>query len=81
MRKRQWQVFSIWEPAAHQVDFALAMKGNTVDTYYAHDTMGYIAPSPMGDLMYTAKGIYTTQTKEYAVNKELHARAFHPRNR
>ena len=28
------------------------------------------------DLMYTAKGIYTTQTKEYAVNKELHARSF-----
>lgn len=71
------KVFSIWGTSGSPGGFrTLVMKGNTVDTYYAHDTMGYIAPSPMGDLMYTAKGIYTTQTKEYAVNKELHARSF-----
>ncbi|HBV62304.1 MAG TPA: hypothetical protein DEF45_04710 [Rhodopirellula sp.] len=71
------RVFSTWGTSGSPGGFrTLVLKGNLVDTYYAHDTMGYIAPNPMGDLMYTAKGIYTNQTKQYAANKALHAQSF-----
>ena len=55
----------------------LIYKGRTADMYYDHDTVGYIAPSHNGELMYTAKGVFTYQTKPYASNDELHAQSFH----
>lgn len=47
-----------------------------VHTYYQHDTMGYIEPSPDGELMYTSRGVYTNQTREYLANKGNAATSF-----
>ena len=71
------KVFSVWSTNGSPGGFrTLVFKGRAVDSYYRHDTMGCIAPSPNGDLVYTAKGIYTNQAKEYAANDKLHAQSF-----
>ena len=38
--------------------------------------MGYIEPSPDGELMYTLRGVYTSRTKECLANKGNFATSF-----
>jgi len=47
-----------------------------IHTFYKHDTMGYIEPSPDGELMYTSRGVFTGQTKEYLANDGNFATSF-----
>ena len=72
------RAISIWETSHSPGGFrTLIISGRLIHTFYKHDTMGYIAPSPNGDLMYTSKGVFTNQTKDFANNKEMFAKAFH----
>ena len=72
------KAFSFWSTRGSPFGFrTVVYKGRTADMYYDHDTVGYIAPSPSGELMYTAKGVFTYQTKPYASNDKLRAQSFH----
>jgi len=71
------QVFTSWGTSGSPGGFrTLLLAGKQVHTFYKHDTMGYIAPSPDGELIYTAKGVYTYQTKDFSGNVELFAKSF-----
>ena len=54
----------------------MLIDGRQAHVNYKHDTMGYIAPSPDGELMYTARGIFTYATEDYSANLELRAESF-----
>jgi chaperonin cofactor prefoldin len=71
------RAFSLWGISGSPGGFrTLVLTDRQVHTFYKHDTVGYIMPSPDGDLMYTAKGVYTNQTKDYSGNVELFAKGF-----
>lgn len=47
-----------------------------IHTFYKHDTMGYIEPNFDGELMYTSRGVYTNQTKDFLANDGNFAKSF-----
>ncbi len=70
--------FSIWGTSGSPAGFRTLMFGRrTTEMYYDHDSMGYIAPNRTGELMFTAKGVFTYQTKPYANNDEIRSQSFH----
>lgn len=72
------RAFSFWRTQVSPGGFRVVVLDDRLGhMFYNHDTMGYIAPSADGELMFTSKGIYTNQTKEYSGNNELHSRSFH----
>ncbi|MCM2372123.1 putative Ig domain-containing protein [Aporhodopirellula aestuarii] len=71
------RAFSFWGTRNSPGGFRTLYLGDRFGSmYYDHKTMGYIQPNPAGDLMYTALGIFTTQTKAFAHNNELGAKSF-----
>ena len=72
------RAFSFWRTQVSPGGFRVVVLDDRLGhMFYDHDTMGYIAPSADGELMFTSKGIYTNQTKEYSGNNELHTQSFH----
>ncbi|MGI9473900.1 MAG: hypothetical protein ACR2NZ_20320 [Rubripirellula sp.] len=72
------RAYSFWRTQVSPGGFRVVVLDDRLGhMFYDHDTMGYIAPSPDGELMFTSKGIFTNQTKEFASNNELHSQSFH----
>jgi hypothetical protein len=71
------RAFAMWRTNVSPGGFrTYVLTDRILHTFYQHDTMGYIEPSPDGELMYTSRGVYTSQTKEYLANKGNFATSF-----
>lgn len=71
------RVFAMWRTNVSPGGFrTYVVSDRLVHTFYDHDTMGYIEPSPDGELMYTSRGVFTNQTKEYLANEGNQATSF-----
>lgn len=69
--------FAMWRTNVSPGGFRTYVLSDPIaHTFYQHDTMGYIEPSPDGELMYTSRGVYTSQTKEFLANKGNFATSF-----
>jgi hypothetical protein len=57
-------VFTAWKPGSSpQGVAALVLKGNQAQGYYDHDTAGQVVPGHDGKVIYTARGMYTSEVK------------------
>ncbi|SMP75384.1 hypothetical protein SAMN06265222_11928 [Neorhodopirellula lusitana] len=71
------RAFSFWGTRGSPGGFrTLLLSDRLAFMFYEHKTMGYIQPNPAGDLMYTALGIFTAQTKAFSNNNELGSKSF-----
>ncbi len=71
------RAFAMWRTQVSPGGFrTYIINDRIVHTFYQHDTMGYIEPSPDGELMYTSRGVFTSQTKEFLANKGNFATSF-----
>lgn len=71
------RAFAMWRTNVSPGGFrTYVLTDRIAHTFYQHDTMGYIEPSPDGELMYTSRGVYTSQTKEFIANKGNFATSF-----
>lgn len=69
--------FAMWRTNVSPGGFRTYVLSDPIaHTFYQHDTMGYIEPSPDGELMYTSRGVYTNQTKDFLANEGNFATSF-----
>lgn len=71
------QTFTNWSTNVSPAGFrVMVVAGRQVHCFSQHDTMGYLMPSPDGELIHTGKGIFTRQTRPFTGNDKLHAQSF-----
>ena len=71
------QTFTNWATNVSPAGFrSIVFTGRLVHCFSQHDTMGYLMPSPDGELIHTGKGIYTMQTKPFSGNDKMFSKSF-----
>jgi hypothetical protein len=66
------RLFAAWLPKQSPTGVCvLKVEGSRAVTYYQHSTAGYIAPNMDGTLLYTPRGIFTSQIKRVSDVQQL----------